>query len=210
MRISKLSEQAGLPIGTVKFYLRTGLLPHGRATSATQAEYDESHVERLRLIRALLEVGGLSHAQIQRLLDAMALPTGDTDDSVRLVYDATAEPLADDVDLAPAEELVQTLGWAVNPDSPQLPMLARALSALAAIGREAGSERLRAYADAATHVARVDLAAVREAHDDERSLEAVAGTVLYDAVLVALRRLAVENQLAREKAGVPAPRVSMS
>ena len=34
MRISKLSELAGLPVGTVKFYLRTGLLHPGRATSA--------------------------------------------------------------------------------------------------------------------------------------------------------------------------------
>src|SRR3546814_16121295 len=48
MRISKLSERACLPVGTVKFYLRSGLLHPGLATSATPARSDPSHLDRLR------------------------------------------------------------------------------------------------------------------------------------------------------------------
>ena len=90
MRISQLSEQAGLPVGTVKFYLRTGLMQPGALVSATQAEYDESHLTRLRLIRALLEVGRLSHAEIRRVIAAMDSPDADLSTSLRTVHSATS------------------------------------------------------------------------------------------------------------------------
>ena len=46
MRISQLSAQTGIPVATIKFYLRENLLHDGARTSATQAQYDESHVAR--------------------------------------------------------------------------------------------------------------------------------------------------------------------
>ena len=62
MRISELSRESGVPVATIKFYLRERLLPDGVLTSATQAQYDETHVARLRLVRALIGPGGLSIA----------------------------------------------------------------------------------------------------------------------------------------------------
>jgi len=62
LRISQLSAQTSVPVATVKFYLREKLLHDGVRTSATQAQYDESHVARIRLIRALMGPGGLSVA----------------------------------------------------------------------------------------------------------------------------------------------------
>jgi len=38
MRISELVERTGVPLATVKFYLRQGMLPPGEAVSATRAE----------------------------------------------------------------------------------------------------------------------------------------------------------------------------
>jgi DNA-binding transcriptional MerR regulator len=113
MRISQLSQRAGLPVGTVKFYLRTGLLHHGRATSATQAIYDESHLERLRLVRALLEVGKLSHAEIQRVLQAVELPTDDALTTIETVSEAVAlrTPGDEQLDLESARSLAAELGW---------------------------------------------------------------------------------------------------
>ena len=55
MRISELSSQTGVPVATIKFYLREKLLQEGIRTSATQAQYNESHVARLRLIRPQYE-----------------------------------------------------------------------------------------------------------------------------------------------------------
>ena len=37
MRISELARRSGLPVATVKYYLREGLLPAGEPTAATQA-----------------------------------------------------------------------------------------------------------------------------------------------------------------------------
>ena len=51
MRISELASRSGVPPATVKYYLREGLLHPGRALSRTQADYDASHVDRVRLVR---------------------------------------------------------------------------------------------------------------------------------------------------------------
>src|ERR1039458_4166584 len=62
MQMGELSERSGIPIHTIKYYLRTDLLFQGLATAATRAQYDQSHLRRLRLIRALLERGDLTPA----------------------------------------------------------------------------------------------------------------------------------------------------
>src|SRR6478752_4591497 len=57
MRISELAGATGVTVPTIKYYLREGLLSEGARTSATQAEYGEDHVRRLRVVRALIESG---------------------------------------------------------------------------------------------------------------------------------------------------------
>lgn len=208
MRISQLSQAAGLPVGTVKFYLRTGLLHAGKATSATQALYDASHLERLRLVRALLEVGKLSHAEIQRILAALAAPIADPLQTVEVLTSAASAPseIEEQVDLAQARSLVEELGWSVDDDSPHLPALARALCAMDQLGVLPTRERLRTYAEAASHVARNDVSSVVDAEPEIRALVAAAGATLYDAFFSALRRLATENQLVRQRTRIPGPR----
>src|SRR3954471_3306824 len=60
MKISELARATGVTVPTIKYYVREGLMAPGRQISATQAEYHEGHAERLRLVRALVEVGGVS------------------------------------------------------------------------------------------------------------------------------------------------------
>lgn len=74
MRISDLSHATGVPVPTIKFYLREGILPFGRGIATNQAEYGEDHVRRLRLIRALAEVGGLPLATVRDVLGAVDDP----------------------------------------------------------------------------------------------------------------------------------------
>lgn len=71
MRIGELSRRTGVPVPTIKYYVREGLLPPGELSSPNQASYDDGHERRLRLIRALLEVGGLSVAAIGDVLVAI-------------------------------------------------------------------------------------------------------------------------------------------
>lgn len=47
VRISELSRASGVSTATIKYYLREKLLPEGRLTSATQAQYGQAHVDRL-------------------------------------------------------------------------------------------------------------------------------------------------------------------
>lgn len=68
MQISQLSVVTDVPVPTLKYYLREGLLMPGTALSATRADYDDSHVERVRLLRALIDVGRLSLADAGRVI----------------------------------------------------------------------------------------------------------------------------------------------
>lgn len=55
LRISELAEEAGVPVATVRHYLREGLLPEGEKTSRNMAYYPPELVERIRLIKQLQE-----------------------------------------------------------------------------------------------------------------------------------------------------------
>ncbi|WP_406732655.1 MerR family transcriptional regulator [Streptomyces sp. NBC_01794] len=198
MRIGELSRRTGVPVPTIKYYVREGLLPAGQLTSPNQASYDDAHERRLRLIRALLDVGGLKVAAIAEVLAAI----DDPDRSVHKVLGAATDPIvpryADseaDAELEGAREEVRELiarrGWRVDDDTPAVEALAAALAALDRVGHGAFIEVLDDYASAAEQVARADLAYVgRRAGLDDLVESVVIGTVLGDAVLVSLRRLA--------------------
>ncbi|MBP2049813.1 DNA-binding transcriptional MerR regulator [Streptomyces griseochromogenes] len=68
MRLSELSERAGVSLATIKYYLREGLLPPGERVSATQADYGSGHLRRLLLVRALIQVGRVPVAGAREVL----------------------------------------------------------------------------------------------------------------------------------------------
>src|SRR5258706_6576622 len=70
MKVSELSEKTGVPLPSIKFYIREGLLPAGVRTGRNQSDYGASHVERLALIRSLREDAGLPVETIARALRA--------------------------------------------------------------------------------------------------------------------------------------------
>lgn len=207
MRISRLSEQTGVPVATLKYYLREGLLHAGRTTSRTQADYDDTHVERVRLVRALTEVGGLSLATVARVLAVVEAP-----DPGRLDVMAAAqrsllgpdlvevpEP-SGDVPASRARDWLGRRGWRVDPRDPVIDDLDRAWAACddARVGLD--EARLDAYADAAERVAAIDVGAVPD--DPQAAVrQVVLGTVLVDPVLSALRRLAQQHVAVSRHAG---------
>jgi DNA-binding transcriptional MerR regulator len=194
MRMSELSRTSGVAVPTIKFYLREGLLPPGRATAATQAQYDEGHVERLRLIRALVDVGQLPLASVRSVLQVVdagseALPAavGTAHQALPPQVEFRAEPPAR------ALAVLRDLRWHVDPHSSSVYQLDAALAAVEAVGLPAGLDRIRVYADAALDVARVDVADVPRADPAGAVQYVVIGTVLYEPVLLALRRLAQQH-----------------
>ena len=51
-----------------------GCCSPGEAVGATRARYDDSHVRRLRLVRALTEVAGMRLDDVRLVLDAIDDP----------------------------------------------------------------------------------------------------------------------------------------
>jgi DNA-binding transcriptional MerR regulator len=206
MRISELARSTGVSLPTVKYYLRGGLLPPGRATAATQADYDSSHADRLRLIRALVDVGGLSLAAVRSVLavidsgpDQAAIAVGTVHAALSAGTDAVRDDTGCDAGtrsapVAPPPEralaVLRQLDWCADPGSPTVRWLDAALDAVEQVGIPMSPERLRAYADAAMTVAAVDVASVPQESAADAVTHVVLGTVLYEPVLLALRRLA--------------------
>jgi DNA-binding transcriptional MerR regulator len=201
MRISALAAAADLPVATVKFYLREGLLHPGVATSATQATYDEGHLRRLRLIRALIGPVGLSVQQARAILQLIDDPGDDLyatlGRAVSALPPATDAPRDDDPDPFPrARAALETLGQVYDPRFAAVAQLESALSATEAAGMPLSQERLLEYGRRLREIAAFDLERLPdEAH---AAVEyTVLGTALYEPVILALRRLAHQDVAAR-------------
>jgi DNA-binding transcriptional MerR regulator len=208
VQVSELSRVTGVPVATIKYYLREGLLPPGTPTSATRSTYGERHVDRLRLIRALVDVGRLPIGHVRAVVAAIEQPLTSWHEVLGAVHTplghaaaagADDETEADEGGAALAA--VRALGWRVHPDAPALRQLQRALDAVAAVGLAMTPERLAVYARAAAAVAEADVASVPTASAERAARHVVVGTVLYEPVLLALRRLAQEDASARRFAG---------
>src|SRR4051812_43977258 len=143
MRISELSRASGVPVPTIKFYLRDGLLPAGRATGRTQADYGEDHLDRLRLIRALTEVGHLSLAAVHFVLEVVDLGAEATAAAVGAAHDSLP-PIVPHGEGPPVRALriTEGLGWHIDPASQSLWQLEAALSALDDVDLPLGPDRL--------------------------------------------------------------------
>jgi len=196
MRISELSEHSGSPVPSIKYYLREGLLHRGERTSPNQARYDRTHLRRLRLIRALTEVGGLSIADTRELLEGIDGDSSNHHDLLGrtlMTVDADGRDGSgpEQRDLELAEALAEKKGWYVYPDSPMRDRLAQILATFRALGMELDQDWLDSYAEAADRLAQADLEYVGGLTDVDELLEkAVIGTILGDSLLAALRRLA--------------------
>ncbi|MFC4115928.1 MerR family transcriptional regulator [Nonomuraea zeae] len=204
MRISELSAKSGVALPTIKYYLREGLLHQGEQTAATRAEYDESHLRRLRLIRALLEVGRLPVASIKKIIAAVedeSLPTHQMLGTAHWALGPTVEPEPGaDWQLARAEvdRLVTDQDWTVHPEAPTRDELAQTLVKMRQLGL---SGDLAPYVEAAKKLVReVEMDAIPFDGPRDAAVEAlVLGTVLYGRALDTLRRMAQESESAHRQ-----------
>src|SRR5262245_15694058 len=120
MRLAELSQRAGIPRSTIKFYLREGLLPAGAASARNQASYGSQHLERLALIRALREVAELPLDAVARVtaeLDKDGDPIGETMRALHTLPSRAAAP-EDAAELrrltAEVGEFLRALPWTVE------------------------------------------------------------------------------------------------
>ncbi|GAB3384493.1 MerR family transcriptional regulator [Humibacter soli] len=208
MRISELAQRSGVPIATIKYYLREGILSPGVTRGATQADYGDEHLSRLRLIRSLADLAGLPIAQIKTVLGLIDHP--DPDLFATLGQAVSALPpyveAGAEAQHPRARAAIEHLGWTYDATYPATWQLERALAAVEEAGIPLTDERLDAYGAALRPMAQYDVGAApggaidADARDPDRSAAvryAVLGTALYEPVVVALRRLAHQDVAAR-------------
>lgn len=214
MKISELSNRSSVSVPTIKFYIREGLLPPGTRTSRNQADYGPPHLARLALIRSLRDDAGLPLEMIARALRA-ADETGQ--DFVVAAIDALERPAGVSVE-TDSEEYKQALdaivglalarGWEVSSRDVSVRNAARALAIVMRSFSTQDAEALTRYFDVAEQIAACEIPDdwAPEASRDDALAYAVLGTVLFEPLILALRRMAhvARTRALRDKARSPA------
>ncbi|MFE2285193.1 MerR family transcriptional regulator [Streptomyces sp. NPDC059443] len=201
MRIGELARRTGVSVATVKYYTREGLLPPGEHRGANQVSYEASHVHRLKLIRAMLEVGGLSIAAARAVLTEVDSPRRTVHGMLGVAQSAVSKPVAErdaEADWEGAErevtELVRRHGWAVKPDNPGWKSLVQIVVTYRGLDRGDLLTLLDEYAAVAGRLARAEVAVLAGVPGTDGKVEGVIlGAVLGDAAMSALRRIAQED-----------------
>jgi DNA-binding transcriptional MerR regulator len=75
LKMRDLERRTGVGRETIRFYIREGLLPEPERPGRNVAWYDESFVDRIRLIKELQETRYLPLAVIRRIVAGDATPT---------------------------------------------------------------------------------------------------------------------------------------
>lgn len=205
MKIAALSSATGASVATLKYYLREGLLHPGVATAVNQADYDDSHVRRVRLVRALVELGHLSIAEVAEVVAAVDDVDVPIHDAFGIAQDAMVpDRTRDDERHAAARSLVDALvarhDLRVRPDAEARNMLADALVHMAEFGlvdlaspAADGSAQFDAYAELFKQWADHEIAFVPDGDRSEMVEYTVVGTLVVEAAMSAIRRLALED-----------------
>lgn len=191
MLMSELATRTNVAVPTIKFYLREGVLMPGRAVSSTRAHYDEPHVRRIALIRALSALG-LSIAQIRSVVGLIDNPGSSlfaTLGAATAALSRTTEAAREE-NCARARAALSALDVSVPDDLPAVAQLDRALADAEAAGVPMTDDRLRAYAPHIRAIAAYDIEQMPLEPTTAAIEYAVLGTIFYEPILAALRRVA--------------------
>ena len=222
MRIAELSQRAGVPRSTIKFYIREGLLAPGAVHARNQASYGSPHLERLALIRALREVAGLP-------LDAVARVSAQLDrgwdgdpigEAMRALY-RLPEGAASAAELERVTREVRAfldaLPWTVDVgrDHNAREIAATVVQVRRYLYPDFAVADLAKYAEIAWLLSEAEFTSapegpgvpIRARGDDiaEPSRRAILGTVLFDRIFGSLHRCANTMRSIRISTGAPVP-----
>ena len=198
--MSELAARAEVPVATVKYYLREGLLSSGRVTGPRRAEYDDAHLRRLHLLWMLREVGGVPVAALRDIIDAVESERDDVHDRLCRIADALTPALSVDrsqTSTAMVDLTIAEVGWtALRPD-------AEARARLEALIRLLGSSEwplaiesatLTYYARLAEQLGRAEITLVDSTKQGTDTLEdMVTGEAVFGEIFTLLRRMAHEH-----------------
>jgi DNA-binding transcriptional MerR regulator len=201
--LSQLATRAGISTASIKFYLRKGLLRSGDLRAEKKAYYGESHLRRLVLIRSLRELARLSVEQVKRITHTLDRGRAKTFELVASAVDAMATSRAAQgrsraltTVRAEVHRKLEARGLRVRKDSATLDSLARALLGLRVFQPALDVDVLDTYLDHLVPLAQAEFAVNQArllAGPESALIGALVGTVLFEPIIIALRRLAHEH-----------------
>lgn len=218
MKISELSRRSGTAIPTIKYYIREGLLPGGTTTAPNQAKYEDRHLARLELIRSLREVANLGIPTIAKILEevdrvsASGVGAPHLPLALRALSPKSIVPRGMEEAYAEAEKqvdaLIRELGWGTKRETAGRADLVRAVVAVERYWPSPLPRPMLAdYGKIAERLAHLEIP------DDwnpaaapaDTLRYAVLGTVLFEPVILALRRMA-HSERSQRLTGAPRSR----
>lgn len=220
MKMAELSRVSGVPVASIKFYLREGLLPAGARLSATQSRYHAAHARRLRLIRALREVGKVRIEGIRKICASLDNDEPDIFSVLGCISDAMAAhaesaPVPGSFEQAAADvdAFLARTGLPHREESAARQQLVTALVALRAyIHPRMPAATFQPYVESMRQLAAWEMSMSRTpetmglAADTTARLEAtVYGTILFEPVILAIRRLLHEQLAEAERSSSDEP-----
>jgi DNA-binding transcriptional MerR regulator len=199
VRISDLAREADVPLATIKFYLREGLLHDGRLTSKTQAQYDESHIKRLRVVRFLTEFEHLTISATKELVASLDDAPKSIEDLLEIAHVALGRHNGrENIDTQVVQSMLGRWGWRIDGESCEsLRSLSNGLSELNSVGILLSREELDKFAKAMHEVAEIEVNQRPTITDSGDLLHWVARTIAINLVLLDLRRLAQHDIYSR-------------
>jgi len=197
VRISELSATSGVPVATIKYYLRERLLPEGERTSPTQASYGIPHVQRLGVIRALVDAG-VGIAGVRKVIGVLEEPPENPYDLLGAANAAVTPVVDGDLDLSAATALLERMGGSPLDCFPdQLRAVAHALATLDRAGFTVPPSVMDAYLVHLGAIGDAELASTPETSMDDAVRYVVLGTALVEPLVLALRRVAEQIAASR-------------
>lgn len=199
MLVSELAERGDVPVATVKYYLREGLLPPGDMTGPRRAEYDESHLRRLRILRVLREVGGAPVSALRIIVDAVEDDSRPIHEVVCEISDALSPPLpvasSGEAAGARVDAAVAAVGWSgARKDAAARVRLTELVQLVGDGLLTVDAEILGHYAHLADQLCRAEIDLIDATKDRRGTLEdLVVGEAVFGDMLTLLRRLGHEH-----------------
>jgi len=211
VRLAQLSQDSGVPVATIKFYLREKLIPPGVIVSPRLAEYGQEHVARLRLVRSLAEGAKLSLPQIRDVLALIDDRTVTGADLIRLLAQqirsqdtpVTEGPLAQA--LVQVDTLLQDLDWTVPAWAVARSELAEALTLLRSYQQDMPPDVLLAYARLGEQAALLQIGQLQTSSSAELVISVLTARLAGDAALLAMARLAFAHHMRMHLDPAPEP-----
>ena len=202
MKLNELAAESGVSTTTLKHWIRVGILPAGRLRNRTTAVYEQSHVDRARLIVVLRDSYNASTEAIRSLTDVIDsdVPTLEVMNACQAFALGISEDAASDPDhdvfRERTHELMRRRDWRGYPGAAEQG-LALALAEASAVGLDYDVDELMDYADALEPLAGRNIAALQP----DGSRDEVARRMLL-AVHARARQLVAVSSLAHAAASI--------